>query len=977
MGGDRGLGNGRRPGVLAIALLVLATSVLLLPGGAGRASSATGSGASAMNCSGATECAPSPAPAGPEPVQWRLLAGGAHPGPSARYGAGSAYDPTLSAVVLFGGQSGSGELLGDTWEFVRGGWSRIAPTGPAPSPRWGASMAFDAATGRLVLFGGENASVRLDDTWSFNGTSWRSVTTAVEPSPRAQAAVAYDPILGGIVLFGGSTSSPTPANDTWLFTAGGWQSLTGELRGAPTPLVGPGLAFLSNAASLLLEGAPADSGISASGGPSLWALTGMEWSPLPSPAGVAPSPRADAAFVADPLTGTAVLFGGAYGGSSGPPSPLADTWTYNGASWTNETAEMSNAPSPRSAAAAAFDPAGGGVLLFGGESAGVPLSDTWTYGSVPIVLTVTVSPTAGEAPLNATFQVSIHGGTPPYQSTWTLGDGAVLSGSPNGSHVYEAVGTFQAQLFVNDSAGTNATAVVVIQVLTPWAAAHQWGELSAPATRAPSPRWSAQSSYDPPIDAGVLFGGQVSNGGAANDTWVFVSGVWINLTGDLATSPSPRWGGAMAYDPLGGDIVLFGGTNGVATYNDTWTYSPAVGWQEIPTDTAPSPRVLASFVDDPDLGGDLLFGGGVRSAGGGWTIYNDTWEWRDGTWANLTAALVRGPPPTLGAAISYDPLSGEALMFGGSALPPGGTPGTCYPDAELWVFAADQWSLSTAPNPPSERLLSAAAFLPSDGVALVFGGAEARNGQCGAGGDTWSYENATWSNLSGSIDVTPPARAAAAALYDAAAGVVVLFGGDENGVPLNDTWVYPAVLNESATTSVQQTSSSPPGNPNGSGGGPGNTTIPGSGMFTVGYTISGTGGPAPDTVDFSATETGGQGPFAVSWYFGDSSPTEIGPNVSHTYLIAGSFEAELTVTDALGQTGVVLVGPIVILPPLPGHTGPAAITPAGLGDGWVFAALGAAAAGVVIVAVLVEWRQRRLREEGNEMVREIEQSKNP
>ena len=210
----------------------------------------------------------------------------------------------------------------------------------------------------------------------------------------------------------------------------------------------------------------------------------------------------------------------------------------------------------------------------------------------------------------------------------------------------------------------------------------------------------------------------------------------------------------------------------------------------------------------PGSAGTLLFGGGLRASGGGWSIFNDTWEWKDGVWTNLTAPLIRGPPPTLGATITYDPSTQQILMFGGSALPPGGTPGTCYPDSELWIFAADQWSLSTVSNAPSERLLSAAAYVPSTGSTIVFGGAEARNGGCSAGGDTWAYDNATWSNLSAGLQVTPPARSAAAALYDATEGVFVLFGGDQNGVPLNDTWVYPALLNESSTTSVQQTTSS-------------------------------------------------------------------------------------------------------------------------------------------------------------------------
>lgn len=886
-----------------------------------------------------------------------------------------AYDPTASAVILFGGEGVSGEALGDTWEFAHGSWAPLPAASAAPSPRWGASMAYDGATGRLLLFGGENATSRFGDTWAFNGTAWHQFPTFSAPSPRYGAAMTYDPALQGVVLFGGTTAAPAPANDTWLLADGTWEDLAPQLRSSPGPLLGPELAFNANGSSLLLEGAPYPSTGSAA---AFWELAGLGWTPLIQGAASTPAPRAEAAFVPDPAIGATVLFGGLLSAPSGETVPLGDTWTYSTGHWTNDTTALPASPRARFGAAVAYDPEAGGVLLFGGADGPAVEGDTWSFAPTPVQLTVTVSPTAGEAPLNVTFQASVHGGVPPYFANWTLGDGSSPLPTTNGSHDYTGVGTYLAELVVNDSAGGSATAAVTIQVLTPWEAAHQWGELAVPASRAPTPRWSTQVAYDPSIGAALLFGGELAGGVAAGDTWVFDDGVWINLTSGLAVSPPARWGGALAYDPGAGDLVLFGGSDGTQTFNDTWTYSPSVGWQETPTDTAPSPRLLSALVEDPGIGGDLLYGGGLRSSTGGWTIYNDTWEWKDGAWTNLTAPLIRGPPPTLGASTAYDSADAQVLMFGGSALPPGGTPGTCYPDSELWIFADDQWSLSPVPDPPSQRLLSAAAYVPGDGSTILFGGAEARSGGCAAGGDTWSYDNATWSNLSGGIDVTPPARSAAAAIYDASDGELVLFGGDENGVPLNDTWVYPAVLNETSTTTTEQTVSQSSGSSSGSGGtGWGNLSGNGAGTFTVGYTISGAGGHVPDVVSLSATETGGTAPFAVSWYFGDSTPDGTGANISHTYTVPGTFEAVLTVVDASGQTVVELVGPIVVEPSLPGANGPAALTPPPGEVGWLFPGLGIAAVGVVVVAVLVELRQRRLREEGNALVREIEQSKNP
>jgi PKD repeat protein len=975
MGTSRTGWHRRGSASLGVAAAIACGLFCLLPAGTFGTNLPGAAGAPPPLCVPPAPCVP-PGTSGPgEPNEWRELSAAGHLAPSPRSASAAAYDPSASAVILFGGRSATGEPLGDTWEFSRGAWTPLTVAGP--SPRWGASAAYDPLTGRLVLFGGENATGPLADTWTFNGSAWRLLPTLAAPSPREDAAVVYDPVLQGILLFGGSPGGPIAANDTWVFSDGGWERLGGSLQGAPAPLEGPELVYLPNASMVLLEGAPQATGVGPGASGSEWSLVGTRWSPMAAD-GPLPPARAGAAFASDPPDGSAVLFGGWSVGPSEIGAARSDTWVYRDGAWANQTLSLSTAPEARSEAAAAYDPMAGGVIVVGGTGATGTLGDSWAYGAIPLAITVRVSPTSGESPLNASFEATIQGGSPPYRSNWTFGDGEGSGDAANATHEYVGVGTYQAQLVVNDSAGGSASVSVTIHVLTSWEAAHQWGELSVPASRAPSPRWSAQAAYDPPIEAGLMFGGELSNGAAANDTWEFVDGVWFNLSANLSVAPGARWGGALAYDPSAGDLVLFGGAAASHTYNDTWTYSPAVGWQEIPTDTAPSPRVFAAFVDDPALGADLLFGGGIRSAGGGWTIYNDTWEWRNGAWTNLTSPLIRGPPPTIGASLSYDSLTGELLMFGGSALPPGGTPGTCYPDAELWVFAGDQWTLSTSANPPTDRLLSASAFLPAEGSTVVFGGAEARNGACGAGGDTWSYSNATWTNISGGIEVTPPSRSAAAALYDAQAGVFVLFGGDENGLALNDTWVYPAILNESSTTSTQETSGASPGNPNGSGGsGPGNTSTGGSGAFTVGYTISGSASPEPDLVRFSATETGGVGPFVVSWYFGDSSPSAIGANVTHSYTLAGDFEAVLTVIDSTGQTVVELVGPVNVLPAVPAHTGPASITPAGIGTGWVFPVLGLAAVGVVLVAVLVELRQRRLREEGNALVREIEDSKNP
>jgi PKD repeat protein len=56
-------------------------------------------------------------------------------------------------------------------------------------------------------------------------------------------------------------------------------------------------------------------------------------------------------------------------------------------------------------------------------------------------------------------------------------------------------------------------------------------------------------------------------------------------------------------------------------------------------------------------------------------------------------------------------------------------------------------------------------------------------------------------------------------------------------------------------------------------------------------------GNAPLNVSFSGSATGGTGPYSFSWNFGDGSATSTVPSPSHTYGSAGTFTANLTVTD--------------------------------------------------------------------------------
>src|SRR5712691_1002940 len=122
------------------------------------------------------------------------------PAPFGRVWNSWAYDPAQHDVVLFGGSTDNaagspGVALGTTWTWDRH-WREHHPA-RSPSARTGAAMAYDAATGQLLLFGGSTRPGTqggyLGDTWTWNGTTWTRLHPAAAPSARHNADLVYDP----------------------------------------------------------------------------------------------------------------------------------------------------------------------------------------------------------------------------------------------------------------------------------------------------------------------------------------------------------------------------------------------------------------------------------------------------------------------------------------------------------------------------------------------------------------------------------------------------------------------------------------------------------------------------------------------------------------------------------------------------------------------------------------------------------------
>ncbi len=140
--------------------------------------------------------------------------------PPPRGAASMAYDAATSNVVLFGG-FGRARHLGDTWTWDGTTWTRQFPK-TSPPAREGASIAYDAATSNVVLFGGDNAftPVVFNGTWTWDGTTWTRQFPKTSPPAREGASMAYDAATSNVVLFGGNPAAGPAFGDTWTWGSG-------------------------------------------------------------------------------------------------------------------------------------------------------------------------------------------------------------------------------------------------------------------------------------------------------------------------------------------------------------------------------------------------------------------------------------------------------------------------------------------------------------------------------------------------------------------------------------------------------------------------------------------------------------------------------------------------------------------------------------------------------------------------------------
>lgn len=227
-------------------------------------------------------------------------------------------------VMLFGGQ-GENETIGtlqDTWTFNGTTWTKEVPA-TVPFGRTKAELATITLAGntKAYMFGGSNILNFLNETWVWNGSAktWAQLAPATSPSARVDHCFSNGPTF--IILFGGKGTN-APTNDTWKFDGTTWTQLTPT---TPPPVRAEAAMCYDTANSQwVLFGGRNDFNLLGD----TWVLnsTGTTWTQKVT--AVSPSYRVGAQMCYDAQLGAVIMFGG-----NGNTDAFNDTWKWNGTVW--------------------------------------------------------------------------------------------------------------------------------------------------------------------------------------------------------------------------------------------------------------------------------------------------------------------------------------------------------------------------------------------------------------------------------------------------------------------------------------------------------------------------------------------------------------------------------------------------------------------------------------------------------------------
>jgi MYXO-CTERM domain-containing protein len=702
-------------------------------------------------------------------------------------------------------------------------WTRVAPPALSPDPRFLQTAAFEETRKVLVMFGGYSVNFSTDPLpasqylweWDPATSKWTnrnpSGAKPSQPSPRAGASMVFDSARKKFVIFGGrsqitdttlGTTTYSSYQDTWE-----WDPLSGDFTdrtSAGTPpdarsqhsmvfekSTGKVLLFGGGVAGSEIIGSNFDgTGVNSAFGDT-WELdpaTG-KWSKL-TPA-TAPSARYDSALVWDSKRSRAVLFGGLEVPQAGLVAiPKQDIWEWDPANpgWTNRTTA---GPKPRAryGHGMAYDTGHGLTVLTGGFDivTGNGLADVWDWDPATAAWTERLTGSEPNLPAMRLYGSLVTDSTRnllDLLAGMAFFDESATMGPENAQYGYAP----SAEIWDLDPAAATFTNRTPTQ--------KTW----------PSGRDNYAMAFCPTTGKMYMFGGVVWANviAALDDLWEWDGTSWVEIQSDVR--PPARWSAAMAYDPSRKSLILFGGANAVGSsgapssyglLNDTWEWNSSTRqWSQLHPAQSPYSRCSHGMVTDSVRAKVLLFGGYTNPGADTYPIpgaprYYDplasaVWEW-DGSktsWTNRTPVPVTDAPTVLGM-VSFD--EGRQKLFGFDGSAPQSDTGSSS-SSVFWEW--DPISAGWARRDTGDVIDVAFSLVVYDSL---------RRRQVLT---TWPADDADLETFE--LDTKGPtlyqrtlspgigSRSGAAMAFDSQRGVVVLFGGSlsSGDGETNDIWEY-------------------------------------------------------------------------------------------------------------------------------------------------------------------------------------------
>ena len=322
------------------------------------------------------------------------------------------FDRATNQLIVFGGVGPAGSppfgLSNEVWRLTGanglGGtpsWIKVTPDGPSPTPRKWPEGGYDAASNRMIMFGGAlggssprtNEVLVLDNANGLgaNPTWVPLVPSGSGPDARFWHSAIYDPGRNRLIVYGGSNCFTAASfNDVWVLenANGSGQTTPTWIQLSPSGVV-PAIHRDTHEAvydpgtrrMIVFGGRNSDS----TSHNDVWVLTNANgvggspaWIQL-SPAAPLPTPRNVVSGVYDPATNRLTIFGG--GGDSGITNEL---WVLSNANGTEATSPAwtplnpaGALPAARAFATGVYDSANNRLTIFRGSDLTQSFNDVW------------------------------------------------------------------------------------------------------------------------------------------------------------------------------------------------------------------------------------------------------------------------------------------------------------------------------------------------------------------------------------------------------------------------------------------------------------------------------------------------------------------------------------------------------------------------------------------------------------------------